>query len=369
MMSSSTNLRQRWIALLVVGACVAGCATNDMSRQWNRKYNAPSMAQQVAMVLDPDDPDRRREGIEYLAAGNAAKDEETLKLFALVAEEDSSAFVRSAAVSALGQGENPAFADTLIAALNDPSPIVRAEAAEALRHTIAPDALRPLIAAAERDPDVSARYQATRSLPAYRDEEAVGTLIYLLDDPELTVSREAHKALTALYGEDLGTNVGPWRIRAEQGLPPEEAPTSSRWKRWWTRSKDARAEAREDTLAEEQAESDAWQDDYESRYGQDDAKPTDDESADAEDPEEMTFWERFRAKQAEIREEENPDETPEEIDLETLLPGDPPEDDADQVDLEADPTDDTDAFEVVDEDHPDDPRRPTRPPALVTPDD
>jgi len=387
MMTRSINPLQRWIALLMVGVFVVGCATNDMSRQFNRKFNPPSMAQQVAMVLDPDDPDRRREGIEYLANGVAAKEEETLKLFQLVAEDDSSAFVRSAAVSALGQGENPAFADTLIAALKDESPIVRAEAAEALRHTIAPEALRPLIAAAERDPDVSVRYQATRSLPAYRNEEAVGTLIYLLDDPELTVSREAHTALKALYGEDLGTDVAPWRIRAEQGLPPEEAPKSSRWKRWWTRKRHERSEAREETLAEEQSESEAWHEDYEARYGE---KTDEEEAPEPKDPEEMTFWERFRAKQAEIREEENPEEQTEEIDLEKLLPGDPAEEDADETnpenetgngegetespeDSQVDPED----VDRVDElgpagsgtDANGDPERPVRPPALVTPDD
>ena len=357
-MIPATNLRRFVIAAVLLGFGLAGCATNDMSRQFDRKYNAPSAEEQVAMVLDPDDPDRRRQGIEYLAAGPTAQDEATLKLFALVSREDSSAFVRSAAVSALGLGEDPAFADALIDALEDTSPMVRAEAAEALSITVSPEALRPLIRSAERDTDVAVRYQATRSLPAYREDDSIRTLVYLLDDPELTVHREAHKALIELYGEDLGTEPGPWARRADQGLPPE----GTARRRWWHRSRET--------------------DDEPAPDGPDEPAPANINAEDAaaedaaEDEATPSFWDRFRR-----AETDEPDETDDgdEVDMETLPDApDDTSDDAMEELLREDPLEDRPPERIdvpveiptpTPEPRTNISERPARPPALVTPDD
>ncbi len=301
-----------WLA----GSAGCGKMGGRMAAAFNRKLNKPSWRQRVAMALDADDADNRRMGINYMAPDTKGDDEGTLKLFAFILANDRDPFVRAAAVTALGIVGNTDFAPDVIAALEDHSEVVRWDAAKALANLVADDALEPLIAHAFGDPSMNVRISATRSLAGHRKPRCVRMLLQLMDARNLSVRREAHKALVAIFRMDLGEEPEHWADVASYDIPPAMTQVQlDAQKNWWRRFIDKRRRLREEHLAEQQAEEEAFQEDYERRLEAD----RDQQDGEGDEPE-RSWWQRFRDEQARIRRRESPDRT-EPLRLEELAPG------------------------------------------------
>jgi hypothetical protein len=250
------------LCLLLLAGGMAGCFATNPVNSFKERYHAPPLNEQVLMILDTD-ADRRREGVNHLAASNVAKDEQSLLLFAEVAANDSAAFVRSAAVNAVANGEDPSFAYVLIDALADPSAIVRADAAKGLGQLPVVEAVGPLIATAtDRDEEQPVRVEAIRSLRNYRDTTAARTLVSLLADRQLIIRHEAHESLVEMYQVDLGDSPRDWPASALASIPAPIEPVPS----WRERLEEKQAARRQAALDEEQAESERWHEDYRQRY-------------------------------------------------------------------------------------------------------
>lgn len=212
--------------LLIVVAC--GCRRSTGPRL-GRVSNDDLIAN-----ISGDDPDLRRGSILELADRKAGRTDTALALFAEVLKTDTSPFVRSAAVTAVGLGENVAFIDAAIDALEDPSPIVRWDAARALETLVAPQALDPLLRHALDDDSQDVRLACICAMRNHREPATIRVLTTLLDDPELSIRHEAHRSLVDIFGVDCGESSRDWSDAHTRPIPREDDLD----KDWWDRMKD-----------------------------------------------------------------------------------------------------------------------------------
>jgi hypothetical protein len=219
------------IVLLV--SVVAGCSNPGRKitlRQIVAKVRGPS-TEALAQMLLSDDPDVRRSGLEQLSSKESRCREPFLNMYATVAD-DPAPTVRGAALRALAKGGDPKYVPKVTAALNDPVPAVRWDAAGALDTLISDAAVGPLSQAAlnDRSPDV--RIAAAKALRHHRRPEVLEALLGCLADREFAVRFRAAESLRELTGQDGGTDEREWReILAGRDdpfapPPPPEQP-------WW----------------------------------------------------------------------------------------------------------------------------------------
>lgn len=175
-------------------------------------------------------PDDRAEGITLLASKQRGRREPNLTAFAYFAggdpgsaggvgspgaaaavPADKSPLVRSAAIRALNYARDGSRTPLFVAALDDPSELVRLEAAKALANV--PDAAA-IPALAKRLADVAesqeTRVAAADALRCYRDRAAVQALIRALDDRSFAVVWRARLSLRLIAGEDYGYDPAAW---------------------------------------------------------------------------------------------------------------------------------------------------------------
>jgi len=193
----------------------------------------------VAMAFDPNDPDRRREGIIGLSQHDYGLKEPYLEGYATLLRSDRDPLVRAAAVRALGKAQDPNYLPAVTAALSDPSVTVRQDAAAALGSLTGPAATGPLCRAALEDEDKLVRAHCAQALRHYRQQPVYDTLVKCLSDPAFAVRYEAHESLVALGGTDLGYDPRAW---SRAGLPAKQAKGEARpWWRWPRAGKSAPA--------------------------------------------------------------------------------------------------------------------------------
>ena len=165
----------------------------------------------AAMMTDPDNPDRRRKGIEGLAKKSWGRQEPYLKAYSLILGTDTSPLVRSAAVRALGAAEDVTYLPSIVKALQrDANASVRWDAACALDTVRGEAAIGPLCNRAKTDSSVDVRISAIRALRHYRDPRVKAALIERLSSENFSVRYQAHESLVTVTGRDYGYDAEKW---------------------------------------------------------------------------------------------------------------------------------------------------------------
>lgn len=186
-------------------------------------------------VFDQEDPDVRRRAVEKLMHNSWALREPYLKRFAQLTDPDveKAAVVRAVAVRALGASGSRKYEREIVAALRDPSSIVRWDAANVLENMPTDRAVEPLRSLAINDTSADVRAAAAGSLRHYRTDPVFRTLLRCLEDPDLNVRNEARASLVSQTGQDLGTDPRSWSS-GEVGAETLPEPTVRYRKRpWW----------------------------------------------------------------------------------------------------------------------------------------
>jgi len=184
----------------------------------------------VAMAFDPDDPDRRREGVAKLSQKSWGLQEPYLKGYATLLKTDTDPLVRAAATRALGRAGDKTYLPDVIKALDDESACVRWDAAVALDNLADDSAVDPLRKHALEDASIDVRASSARALRHYRKPRVAVTLRRCLLDDRFTVRYQAHASLVALTGQDLGYEPDNWPDRA---FKPEARSAKGPRRRWW----------------------------------------------------------------------------------------------------------------------------------------
>ena len=170
----------------------------------------------AAMMVDPDNADRRRKGIQGLAKESWGRQEPYLKAYSLILETDSSPQVRSAAVRALGAAGDTTYLPSIVKALRrDGDASVRWDAACALDNVRGESAIEPLCGRAKSDSSVDVRISAIRALRHYRGERVKAALVECLASDDFSVRYQAHESLVAVTGRDHGYAPNKWLSSGE----------------------------------------------------------------------------------------------------------------------------------------------------------
>lgn len=181
------------------------------------------------MAFDPEDPDRRREGIALLSKRDWGLREPHLKGYAALLEADDDPSVRSVAARALGKAGDTKYLSDVIKALSDKSPSVRWDAAAALDKLTGESAIDPLRQYALEDSSVDVRTSCARALRHYRRTLVVQTLTECLLDENFGVRYQAHTSLVEIAGRDLGYYPESWKgVSAVAALRTDE-----KKRPWW----------------------------------------------------------------------------------------------------------------------------------------
>ena len=208
----------RWVAGfgLAVGllAGASGCANGslDPAGALASVFPAPpSPTEAVNMMFDRDDPDNRREGINWLSASPFGGEDEYVRSYRLF-YSDPDPSVRAACAQALGLHGNVEDANLLIIMLSDDNAQVRWNAANGLRmiHLVA--AAEPLAKRTNdlTETDVDVRQAACDALGQYADVAVYNALSRALEDRNYAVVEAARRSLITLTGHDAGDDPRDW---------------------------------------------------------------------------------------------------------------------------------------------------------------
>ncbi len=219
------------LAVLVAAFALAGCGGKQDKLSLKRLFG-PSPKESVAMMFDPDDADRRRQGVVNLSRKDWGLREPYLKGYAMLLRTDADPSVRCVSARALGLAGDEKYLPDLVAALKDESDAVRWDAAVAMDGVTGPKAVEPLRRSALGDVSADVRRSCLRALRHYRRQDVLETLIAGLSDGDFSVRFEAHRSLVGLTGRDLGHEPGPWADATGAELlrkpEPDEDPNP-----WW----------------------------------------------------------------------------------------------------------------------------------------
>ena len=191
---------------LLTATILAGCSGEGFMA----RIFPPSSTKMVAMATDPDDPDRRRQGIVMLSERSYGLNEEFVDVYRDIMLTDADPTVRSVAARAVGRSANPKYLPDLVKAFGDANADVRRNVAVALDNVTGPEAVPALTDRATRDESKDVRAAAALALRHYREIEVVRTLISALSDESFTVQYQARRARGQLTGRDLGYSPRPW---------------------------------------------------------------------------------------------------------------------------------------------------------------
>lgn len=206
----NTTLGLAGLVMAAIGA--AGCET--ISQDFGdlaKGFMPPTPAEAARMAIDPDDPDRRREGTLLLANAPFGGTDVYLAMYRDYVEHETNPLVKAVAIRALARHGTPDDAALLAARLEDPNVQVRWEAAKGLQRLHDPSSV-PALLETLRDIEEHAdvRVAAAIALGQYPEDRAAQGLIAALDARELSVNRAAERSLGLLTGQDLGTDPRAW---------------------------------------------------------------------------------------------------------------------------------------------------------------
>ncbi len=224
------------IASLALSAAVlTGCSKGGDGEKLtlSQKLWGPPPSQLVAWAFDPNDPDKRRQGVVGLSAKSWGLKEPYLKGYAALLKTDKDPLVRAAAVRALGRAQDPNYAPDVTRALLDTDTTVRQDAATALDNVYNDGSAMALRSRAMSDADQDVRAGSCRALRHHHSIAVVRTLVDCLSDKAFSVRFQAHQSLVEVVGKDLGYDPESWSdVAGARALSPQPA-ASSVAAPWW----------------------------------------------------------------------------------------------------------------------------------------
>lgn len=176
-------------------------------------------------LLDPLNPDRRREGVVYLSKRPFGRQEPYVKYYAEMARSDEDWSVQAMSIRALNRSRRQQVIDLYLRALDDERDAVRLEAAKALANMPDPSALAPLIKHLQeraeirisftdrfelRDEHPDVRIACADALRNFNNTESANALVRVLRDRNFGLSYQARQSLRLITGKDFRYDQQAW---------------------------------------------------------------------------------------------------------------------------------------------------------------
>ena len=176
-------------------------------------------------LLDPLNPDRRREGVVYLSKRDFGRQEPYVKYYAELARTDEDWSVQAMAIRALNRSRRRQVIDLYIRALDDERDAVRLESAKALANMPDPSAVPSLIEHLQerakvrisftdrfesRDENPDVRLACADALRNFNTIEVSQALVRVLRDRSFAVSYQARESLKLITGKDYRYDQSAW---------------------------------------------------------------------------------------------------------------------------------------------------------------
>lgn len=162
-------------------------------------------------MLNERSPDARRSGISDLIRWDFAQEKPYVLRYRQVVKAETDPLVKATAIRALNRARDPEGRPLFIEALSDPSPVVRMEAANALRSLPDPAAAAPLVNLVTRpEEERDVRVAAADALQHYKTLEVARALIPRLAERDFSVAWQAHESLRTITGKDFGYSEAAW---------------------------------------------------------------------------------------------------------------------------------------------------------------
>lgn len=211
--AENTFMSRRWIQLVIVFAAVLliGCRGGTASSPDGLLgvFSSPSPAQVARQAFNRYDADQRRRSVLLIANAPWGGQTPYLQMYRMLLH-DPDPTVRAAALRALGMHGKASDVPRIVPYLDDPSALVRWEAARALQRLHHQAAIEPLIATLREDPDPDVRVAAADALAQYPKRKVFRALVGALTDPSYAVASQARQSLVTLTSKDFGTHTDDW---------------------------------------------------------------------------------------------------------------------------------------------------------------
>lgn len=204
----------RMACLLLIAAPLSLPACDRVSQDLNdvtSSFFPPSPAEAARMMLDPYDPDRRREGTTLISNAPFGGEEIYLSAYRDNAQNESDPLVKASGLNALGRHGSPEDGVILAENLKHENVQVRWAAARALQRIHNPAAVRPMLASlGDVQEHVDVRMALAVALGQYPEESVFQGLVAALSARELALNLAAERSLELVTGQELGNDPRAW---------------------------------------------------------------------------------------------------------------------------------------------------------------
>jgi hypothetical protein len=209
-------------ALLLVGLSMAGCQTLSQDLDAMAKsISPPTPGEAARMMVDPNDPDRRRVGTTLIANSDIGGFDPYVRLYRDRIENEPDVYTRAVSVRALARWGKVDDAVLIASMLRSDERQIRIEAARGLQRLHNPEIIDEMLRSlADENQDVVVRAALARGLGQYPEDRAFQGLVAALDAPELSVNLQALESLRLITGEDKGLDPIEWLAWYEEAPEP-----------------------------------------------------------------------------------------------------------------------------------------------------
>lgn len=211
---STSNSIGRWVVAAAAGAvcALAGCSTagQDLS-EFGDSLTPTSPGEAARMMVDPYDPDSRRQGTVLIANSPFGGADAYMAVYRDMVSNEPDPLARAEAITALGRYGRPDDAPAIAANLGDERYQVRWEAAKALQRIHNPQVVGLLLRVLlNRDEQPDIRVATAVALGQYPQDRVFQGLVGALDAPGLAINAAARDSLNTLTGQEFGLDPKPW---------------------------------------------------------------------------------------------------------------------------------------------------------------
>jgi len=210
-------------ACVLAAAVSGGCETirQDVSMLTNA-LTPPSPTEAATMMLDPYNPDHRREGTVLIANSYFGGEPQYVRFYVQSVEQEDDPTVLAVAISALARHGTEEHASLIARHLTHPNRQVRWEAAKGLQRLHDPQVVPGLLnVLRDQEEDPQVRVAAARALGQYPQDRVFQALVAALESRHLAVNLTAEQSLETLTGQSLGLDSREWS-RWYRGQSPGE---------------------------------------------------------------------------------------------------------------------------------------------------